>query len=242
MRFVVLAGVVPSFLAATALAPISAAGQRSRGGMGGSPGAKLPVITTGSAGAAQGARRRPAARPGTPITTGRHLPRIIHTGRGRPSGFQRFAFCGTGLAMPSFCRSRVFAFGFSPFGLLGDGAFLAPFVAPPVEEEDEGRPSAASGSELIVVSPGHALDALTVRAEGRGIVRLTRAATNGAIDEVTLFLADSAQVVLARQTLSAAPYSALFDLSPRTAYVGMTVTYGDGSRTTQLIPYVPVAR
>lgn len=78
---------------------------------------------------------------------------------------------------------------------------------------------------------------LLVEAAGAGVVRVTWPDGAAGIQEVGLFLADAGQQVLAVQTLRANPFTALFDVVAGTAYVGMTVTYGDGRQVTILVPY-----
>jgi len=78
---------------------------------------------------------------------------------------------------------------------------------------------------------------LRVETAGAGLVRVSWPDGDGGIREVGLFLADAGQQVLAVQTQRASPFTALFDVVPGTAYVGMTVTYGDGRRVTILVPY-----
>jgi hypothetical protein len=60
--------------------------------------------------------------------------------------------------------------------------------------------------------------------------------------QVTLFLADSAQAVLAAQTLRGPPFTALFEPPPATAYAGMTAVSPDGTTSSRLVPYRPRLR
>ncbi len=80
---------------------------------------------------------------------------------------------------------------------------------------------------------------LLIEAAGEGVVRVTWPEGGSGIQEVGLFLADRGQQVLAVQTLRASPFTALFDVVAGTAYVGMTVVYGDGRKVTILAPYAP---
>jgi len=58
-----------------------------------------------------------------------------------------------------------------------------------------------------------------------------------AAGQVALFLADSAKKILSAQTIRAAPFTAVFDPDPRTAFTGMTVVLPGGTLATQFIPY-----
>ncbi|MFZ5624540.1 MAG: hypothetical protein ACOY71_08925 [Gemmatimonadota bacterium] len=59
------------------------------------------------------------------------------------------------------------------------------------------------------------------------------------MDEVALFLADSARKVLAVQTLSAEPFTALFEPPVATAVAGMTIVWPGGEKSTTLVAYRP---
>ena len=57
--------------------------------------------------------------------------------------------------------------------------------------------------------------------------------------QVAFFLADSAKAVLSAQTVRAAPFTAVFERAPRTAFAGMTVVLPGGNVVTRFLPYVP---
>ncbi|MGH7624037.1 MAG: hypothetical protein ACREOJ_01810 [Gemmatimonadaceae bacterium] len=107
-------------------------------------------------------------------------------------------------------------------------------------EDTTSAPAAArAGTKVIEVAPGPGGEIMEVQRLPGDTLRLTRPATGSTIATVRLFLADSLQHVLAEQTFQDAPYSAVFPVSPRTAFVGATVTYTSGASSTTLQPYVP---
>lgn len=123
--------------------------------------------------------------------------------------------------------------------LLGLAQFLYPVV---YADDTEVAPAASAqptGSKVIEVAPGPDGEIVEVQRMGTGSVRLTRPASGSAIAAVRLFLADSLQQVLVQQTLNDPPYSAVLELSPRTAYVGASVTYVSGATSTTVLPYMP---
>jgi hypothetical protein len=69
------------------------------------------------------------------------------------------------------------------------------------------------------------------------VLRLTWRSSGLEAAEVALFLADTAQAVLAAQTLRAPPFTALLEPSPGTAYAGVTAVWPDGTTTSRLVPY-----
>jgi hypothetical protein len=69
------------------------------------------------------------------------------------------------------------------------------------------------------------------------VLRLTWRSAGLEAAQVALFLADSAQAVLASQTLHGQPFTALLDPPPGTAYAGLTVEWPDGTTTSRLLPY-----
>jgi hypothetical protein len=120
---------------------------------------------------------------------------------------------------------------------------LAPFLYPIVYADDTGVAPAASaqptGSKVIEVAPGPDGQIVEVQRIGPASIRLTRPSSGSAVAAVRLFLADSLQHVLAQQTLTEPPYSVVLELSPRTAYVGASVTYVSGATSTTVLPYMP---
>jgi len=69
------------------------------------------------------------------------------------------------------------------------------------------------------------------------VLRLTWRQGNRAVQEAGLFVADQDQRVLAIQTVRAAPFTALFDVTPDIAYIGVTLVYEDDTKSTALVPY-----
>jgi hypothetical protein len=69
------------------------------------------------------------------------------------------------------------------------------------------------------------------------VLRLTWRSSGLEAAQVSLFLADSAQAVLASQTLRAPPFTALLDPPAGTAYAGVTAVWPDGTSSSRLVPY-----
>jgi hypothetical protein len=110
---------------------------------------------------------------------------------------------------------------------LGYAAESAP--APAVRSAP--RPKIIDAASL---SPKGALDVERVTER---VVRLTRRGDDRSVLEVVLFVADSGSSVIAAQTVREPPYTALFDVTRRVAFVGLTIVYPDGVRSTLLVPY-----
>jgi hypothetical protein len=55
--------------------------------------------------------------------------------------------------------------------------------------------------------------------------------------QVAFFLADESRAVLAAQTVRSAPFTAVFEAPPGTAFTGMTVVLPGGTLVTQYLPY-----
>jgi hypothetical protein len=92
-------------------------------------------------------------------------------------------------------------------------------------------------SKIIDASTAGTRSGLDVESVSAGIVRLTRRDDGQPVSEVTLFVADSDSRIVASQTLRDPPFTALFDVSPRLAFAGVTVLYVDGVRTTTVVPF-----
>ena len=93
-------------------------------------------------------------------------------------------------------------------------------------------PGVVSGDDILVVEE---VSATVVRVSWRNDGRL--------VEEVGLFLADTAQTVLAVQMIRAAPFTALFEPDEAVAFIGLTVVWPNGRRSTTLLPFrVPEAR
>jgi hypothetical protein len=69
------------------------------------------------------------------------------------------------------------------------------------------------------------------------VLRLTWRSSGLEAAQVSLFLADSAQAVLASQTLRGPPFTALLDPPAGTAYAGVTAVWPDGTSSSRLVPY-----
>ena len=88
-----------------------------------------------------------------------------------------------------------------------------------------------------VIEVGGAVDASSLVAEslsGGALVRVRWPGDAG--HPVTLVVADGQRRVLAAQTFSGPPYSAVFDGGGRIAFVGATLVGADGISTTTLVP------
>jgi hypothetical protein len=108
--------------------------------------------------------------------------------------------------------------------------------------EQETQQPSSRGSELIVVGGQHGDAAIDVRQVGGDTIQLTRPGSEAGVRQVTLFLADSLRHPIVEQTVSAAPYTANFTPTSATAFVGITVTYTNGTIATTIVPYIPVLR
>jgi hypothetical protein len=84
--------------------------------------------------------------------------------------------------------------------------------------------------------------ALRVVAIGDTLLRVTWPGDARAVSEVSVFVADSAQRALVRQTMTRAPFTALLPVTADVAYVGVAVKYADGSVTATLRPSGPPRR
>ncbi|HEX5437002.1 MAG TPA: hypothetical protein VFW98_07580 [Gemmatimonadaceae bacterium] len=202
------------------------------------PGAgKLPVVIRG----------QPVAAPSS------SLPRIQtarprhHTAPFGHHGFSNPRFPGHGFANLPRCQRAAFVTGFCSFSHRRRPAvfFAVPFYVPyyipyPVSDELQGTEPQGITPHIIEVNPGPshgAAEQLDIEHPDEGIVRLTRPADGRTLEEVQFFVADSSHRALTTQTVREAPYTALFDVSPRVAYVGATVVYADGVRVTTELPY-----
>jgi hypothetical protein len=82
------------------------------------------------------------------------------------------------------------------------------------------------------------LEVSSERAGAKTLVRLTWPNNRRmAAAQVAFFLADSAKTVLSAQTVRAAPFTAVFEPAPRTAFTGMTVVLPGGNVVTRFLPY-----
>lgn len=156
---------------------------------------------------------------------------------------------GMGVGMRRYHDAR-YAHGYSFYGVphLGFGfgnpyAYRADYRyanARTVRTIDTTQPSA-----LRVVGPGVVSDAdsLLVEEISATIVRVSWWSDGRPVEEVGLFLADTAENVLAVQTIRAAPFTALFEPDDAVAFIGLTVVWPNGRRSTTLLPFrVPEAR
>jgi hypothetical protein len=144
-------------------------------------------------------------------------------------------------------------FGFTPLPWFGDWAGFADAYAPAADAPDTlgaretwrapdtwptlGRqlavPGVAPGAgDSLVVERVSVMDVVPTT-----VLRLTWRSSGLEASQVALFVADSAQAMLAAQTLRAPPFTALLEPPPATAYVGMTAVWPDGTTTSRLVPY-----
>ena len=110
-------------------------------------------------------------------------------------------------------------------------------LAPSGPEGDAWADRGARPPRTRVIEAGGAVDASSLVAEplsGGALVRV-RWTADGA-QPITLVVADGQRRVLAAQTFSGPPYSAVFDGGGRIAFVGATVVGADGVSTTTLVP------
>lgn len=122
-----------------------------------------------------------------------------------------------------------FALGY-PYAYPADSRYASARTA---RTFDASRPSA-----LQVAGPGVVSDADTLLVEeiSATIVRVSWRSDGRPIEEVGLFLADMAETVLAIQTIRAAPFTALFEPGDTVAFIGLTVVWPNGGRSTTLLP------
>lgn len=162
---------------------------------------------------------------------------------GRRAGFFTFPPGGFGLIGP-----QGVPLGFSPPLVNWDGPEQADTpVSRHAQPVSDTRPTL--GRQLAVPGTGSAAgDSLVVeRVSVMDVVpatalRLTWRNAGLQPQQVALFLADTAQGVLAAQTLRAPPFRALLEPPPGTAFAGMTVVWPDGTTSTRLVPYRSLAR
>jgi hypothetical protein len=181
--------------------------------------------------------------------------------------FDRFQFIDEFPFIPGF-PNRGFGFsdfgprglplGFFPsFGGWGWGGYAPLYVGAPypadtlasgyVQQASDARP--ALGRQLAVPGTGStAGDSLMVErvmvmdVVPEAALRLTWRNAGLPAQQVALFLADTAQAVVAAQTIRAPPFTALLQPPPGTAFAGVTVAWQDGTTSTRLVPYRSVGR
>jgi len=135
-----------------------------------------------------------------------------------------------------------YGYGYGYYGApYGSGYYYDPIyadsTAAPSGPEGDAWARDRSPSRTYVVDGVGASDAGSVAAEPLANGTLVRVRwAGGAAQAVTLVIADGDRRVLAAQTASAAPYTAVFDGAGRVAFVGATVVRPDGVSTTTLVP------
>jgi hypothetical protein len=158
-------------------------------------------------------------------------------------GFSRFSPRRHGLFGHRLIPGGAF-FGWPPyFGTWGGSAYPYASAGGASARETTAVREISLGRQLAVPGIGEAGDTLVVERVSvmdvvpRAALRLTW--RNSGLDaaQVSLFLADTAQGVLSAQTLRSPPFTALFEPQPRTAFVGMTVAWPDGTLSTRVVPY-----
>ena len=156
-----------------------------------------------------------------------------HSWRGRrpATSFCWFdGFIGSPFSAP-LCWPGAATFGFAlPIPVYVDVPVYGGAV-PAVEERRAGR------SKIIDVTGSSGDRSLRATSVGDSIVRVTWTGEARGAEEISLFIADSEQRVLVTQTVREAPYTALFETASGIAFVGVSVLYEDGVRTTTLVPY-----
>jgi len=146
----------------------------------------------------------------------------------------------------------VYPYGYSPYGYdaYGYGAYgglsyrvpsvvvVTPGVVPVAPAAEPGAEAGyeAPRGKLLVVGGGEGAPQLHVETAGDTLLRLRWSGGGPEVREVTLLVLDEERVLLAAQTLREAPYTALFDRSPRAAFAGVAVTYASGASTTTVVP------
>ncbi|MGH7630502.1 MAG: hypothetical protein ACREOF_14190 [Gemmatimonadales bacterium] len=101
-----------------------------------------------------------------------------------------------------------------------------------------------AGPRIAVSGPGGAGDSLVVEeletypgGDPEALVRVSWLDGGRQAEEVALFLADSAQSVLAVQTVRAPPYTALFEPPDGAVFAGVTVVWPAGTKSTSLVAF-----
>lgn len=115
-----------------------------------------------------------------------------------------------------------------------------PVAAAPADEYAAAPtvPAAPPGKLLVVGGEGEA-PLLDVQPVSDSLLRLRWSGRSPDVREVALLLLDADRALLAAQTVREAPYTAVFDRSPRAVFAGVAVTYGSGATMTTVVPLTP---
>lgn len=178
-------------------------------------------------------------------------PALVPIGPLAPAGVPRL----TGTPPSTFHHAHGFHQRFvSPFGFFGwypfraysydyrDDSVYADDTTANYATEGETRPGPAPMQDVYVLQDTLPdLGKLLVAFEAAGsktVLRLTWPDEHhvGAT-QVAFFLTDSSRSVLSAQTVRAAPFTAVFEPPPETAYTGMTVVLPGGKLVTQYLPF-----
>ena len=116
---------------------------------------------------------------------------------------------------------------------------VTPQVTAPVEASPAdgyaAAPATPQGKLLVVGGEGEA-PLLDVEPVSDALLRLRWSGRSADVREVALLLLDADRALLAAQSVREAPYTAVFDRSPRAAFAGVAVTYGSGATMTTVVP------
>ncbi len=94
-----------------------------------------------------------------------------------------------------------------------------------------------SGTDSLVVEQATLSGERTV-----SVLRVSWRPMGRQAEEVALFLADTAQAILAVQTVRAPPFAAVFEPPAETVFAGMTVVWPSGSKSTRLVAVPGLSR
>lgn len=142
---------------------------------------------------------------------------------------------GVGLGLlPFYAPWNAYAYPYYPYGPPLSMGAPTPYLTPPAGTGRRIAVPGPAGTDSLVVEELSVVDD-----RSRTVTRLTWQGGGRQVDEVALFLADSARKVLAVQTLSAEPFTALFEPPVATAVAGMTIVWPGGEKSTTLVAYRP---
>ncbi|HET6837765.1 MAG TPA: hypothetical protein VFH24_06950 [Gemmatimonadales bacterium] len=134
-----------------------------------------------------------------------------------------------------------------PFGWYGydspdESSADYPADSVPVREVDPSSyaTEVKPAQNTVTLDDSAAVGKLQVTEETNGskkTVRLTWRDDGAGASQVAFFVADADSAVLAAQTVRSAPFTAVFEPPPATAFTGMTVVLRGGTLVTQYVPY-----
>jgi hypothetical protein len=127
-----------------------------------------------------------------------------------------------------------------PFGARHGGYALYPYVIVVPQPYPYAYDVSRDADVEAVPAPG--VDAATgaapllVEPLAGSLLRLRWVGTDSTVHEVTLLIADAQRRPLVSQTVRERPYTAIFERTPRAAFIGVTVVHASGASTTTLVP------